>query len=36
MRQPLYAGDFINACAYIRDELPYALTSGGEIGRAHV
>ncbi|WP_447650083.1 methionine synthase [Pseudomonas abietaniphila] len=24
-----YAVDFINACAYIRDELPYALTSGG-------
>src|SRR6187399_933991 len=24
-----YAIDFINACAYIRDELPYALTSGG-------
>jgi 5-methyltetrahydrofolate--homocysteine methyltransferase len=24
-----YAVDFIEACAYIRDELPYALTSGG-------
>jgi 5-methyltetrahydrofolate--homocysteine methyltransferase len=24
-----YAVDFINACAYIRDELPHALTSGG-------
>ena len=24
-----YAVDFINACAYIRDHLPYALTSGG-------
>jgi 5-methyltetrahydrofolate--homocysteine methyltransferase len=24
-----YAVDFINACAYIRDELPYALISGG-------
>ena len=24
-----YAVDFINACAYIRDNLPYALTSGG-------
>ena len=24
-----YAVDFINACAYIRDELPYALSSGG-------
>jgi len=24
-----YAVDFINACAYIRNELPYALTSGG-------
>ncbi|WP_296261418.1 MULTISPECIES: methionine synthase [unclassified Pseudomonas] len=24
-----YAVDFINACAYIRDELPFALTSGG-------
>ncbi len=24
-----YAVDFINACAYIRDELPGALTSGG-------
>ncbi len=24
-----YAVDFIDACAYIRDELPYALTSGG-------
>jgi 5-methyltetrahydrofolate--homocysteine methyltransferase len=24
-----YAVDFVNACAYIRDELPYALTSGG-------
>ena len=24
-----YAVDFINACAFIRDELPYALTSGG-------
>ncbi|WAC44300.1 methionine synthase [Pseudomonas sp. SL4(2022)] len=24
-----YAVDFIEACAYIRDELPYALSSGG-------
>ena len=24
-----YAVDFINACAYIRDNLPYALSSGG-------
>ena len=24
-----YAVDFINACAFIRDNLPYALTSGG-------
>lgn len=24
-----YAVDFINACAYIRDHLPYALSSGG-------
>ncbi|MEH6491051.1 methionine synthase [Halopseudomonas sp.] len=24
-----YAVDFIDACAYIRDNLPYALTSGG-------
>src|SRR5690606_28650219 len=24
-----YAVDFIEACAYIRDELPFALTSGG-------
>jgi 5-methyltetrahydrofolate--homocysteine methyltransferase len=24
-----YAVDFINACAYIRDNLPHALTSGG-------
>src|SRR5690606_35048272 len=24
-----YAVDFIEACAYIRDNLPYALTSGG-------
>ena len=24
-----YAVDFIDACAYIRDHLPYALTSGG-------
>ena len=24
-----YAVDFIEACAFIRDELPYALTSGG-------
>lgn len=24
-----YAVDFISACAYIRDNLPYALTSGG-------
>ena len=24
-----YAVDFINACRYIRDELPHALTSGG-------
>jgi 5-methyltetrahydrofolate--homocysteine methyltransferase len=24
-----YAVDFINACAYIRDHLPHALTSGG-------
>ncbi|MCL5043608.1 MAG: methionine synthase [Gammaproteobacteria bacterium] len=24
-----YAVDFINACAFIRDQLPYALTSGG-------
>ena len=24
-----YAVDFINACAWIRDNLPYALTSGG-------
>lgn len=24
-----YAVDFINACAYIRDKLPYALSSGG-------
>lgn len=24
-----YAVDFINACAYIRDQLPYALSSGG-------